>query len=303
MQDFRLKVFRTVAEKLNFTSAAESLFLTQPAVTLQIKTLEQELGVKLFDRTGGKVSLTPAGIVLLDYSKKIGDLYNEAESAIGNLIGEERGKLVLGASTTIAQYVLPQLIGEFLIRHPKVEFSMISANTENIVHALQEKKIALGLVEGPVGRVDLETKSFIEDEIVIVASANHEWITSAQSRISVSELAEIPLIMREQGSGTRRVVENALKKSGLKLSELQIAMELDSTEAIKSVVEANLGIGFVSRWGLSREIELETLKIIKIEGLEIKRKFQFIFPPIGKLDPVVEAFYRFALCSRPPQNF
>lgn len=303
MLDFRLKVFRTVAEKLNFTVAAETLFLTQPAVTLQIKTLEQELGVKLFDRTGGKVSLTQAGIVLLEYSKKIADLYNEAETAIGNLIGEERGKLVLGASTTIAQYVLPQLIGEFLIRHPKVEFSMISANTENIVYALKEKKIALGLVEGPVGRVDLETKSFIEDEIVIVASANHEWVTSEQSRITISELAEMPLIMREHGSGTRRVVENALKKSGLKLSELKFAMELDSTEAIKSVVEANLGIGFVSRWGLAREIELETLKIIKIEGLEIKRKFQFILPHTNKLDSVVEAFYRFALRSRPPQNF
>ena len=119
MQDFRLKVFRTVAEKLNFTNAAEALFLTQPAVTLQIKTLEEDLGVKLFDRAGGKVKLTEAGEVLLGYAARITDLYNEAEIAVGALTGEERGKLSIGASTTIAQYVLPALLGEFLSYNPR----------------------------------------------------------------------------------------------------------------------------------------------------------------------------------------
>lgn len=299
MQDFRLKVFRTVAEKLNFTAAAEALFLTQPAVTLQIKTLEEELGVKLFDRSGGKVRLTEAGTVLLEYAEQIAELYVQAETAIGSLIGEERGKLAIGASTTIAQYVLPRLIGDFLNCHPKIEFSMISANTENIVNALDRKVIALGLVEGPVGRSDLKTDRFIEDEIVVVVSANHEWALTELPKINIKELVEMPLIMREHGSGTRRVVENALKKGGLKLSELNIVMELDSTEAIKSAVEANLGIGFVSRWGLTREIELGTLKIIDLENLGIKRQFQFIYPRTPRLEGAAEIFYRFVRRQHP----
>ncbi len=300
MQDFRLKVFRMVAEKLNFTTAAEGLFLTQPAVTLQIKTLEEELGVKLFDRSGGKVTLTEAGNVLLEYAERIAALYNEAETAIGNLIGEERGKLSIGASTTIAQYVLPQLIGKFLSVHPKIEFSMISANTENIVRALDSKVISLGLVEGPIGRTDLKIDRFIEDEIVVIAAANHELALNETEKITLSELSQMPLIMREHGSGTRHVLENALKKAGVKLSELNIVMELDSTEAIKRVVEANLGIGFVSRWGLTREFELKSLKIIKIENLQIKRQFQFVYPRTPSLDGATETFYRFA-CRHLPQ--
>ena len=132
-------------------------FLTQPAVTLQIKTLEDELGIRLFERSGGKIRLTEAGQVSLDYAVRIADLYREAETAVGVLIGEERGRLAIGASTTIAQYVLPRLIIEFLSRHPNIEFSVISGNTENIVRAPDNKAIALGLVEGPVGLILKQT--------------------------------------------------------------------------------------------------------------------------------------------------
>ncbi len=302
MQDFRLKVFRTVAEKLNFTSAAEALFLTQPAVTLQIKTLEEDLGMKLFDRSHGKVRLTEAGELLVGYAKQIADLYHEAETALGSLIGEDRGRLAIGASTTIAQYILPPLISNFLSKNPKIEFSMISANTENIVKALDTNEINLGLVEGPTGRINLKAEPFLEDEIVVIAAANHEWALHDNLIIDVDQLAKIPLIFRERGSGTRQVVENALKKGGLKLAELNIVMELDSTEAIKSVVEANLGIGFVSRFGLTREIELKTLKIIKINNLEITRRLQFIYPPNPRQDKVVENFYRFLRRSHPLKN-
>ena len=299
MQDFRLKVFRTVAEKLNFTNAAEALFLTQPAVTLQIKTLEEDLGVKLFDRAGGKVKLTEAGEILLGYAARITDLYNEAEIAVGALTGEERGKLLIGASTTIAQYVLPALLGEFISYHPRVELSMIGANTKNIVNALDEKRITLGLIEGPVGRNDLKTARFIEDEIVAVIAADHKSATAKNSKITLKQVVEIPQIWREQGSGTRRVVEDAFKKAKLKLRDFNIAMELDSTEAIKSAVEAKLGIGFVSRWALSREIELGSLKIVTIEKLQIKRQFNFVYPRTPQLERTAETFLRFALRRRP----
>ena len=299
MQDFRLKVFRAVAERLNFTQAAENLFLTQPAVTLQIKTLEEDLGVKLFDRAGGQVRLTEAGAVLLGYAERIGDLYVEAETAVGALVGEGRGRLAIGASTTIAQYVLPALVGEFLSLHPRIEFSIIGANTENIVRALDAKTIALGLIEGPVGRSDLKIDRFIEDEIVAVVAANHDWATTHPAKFDAARLAEMPLIMRERGSGTRRVVEDALKKAKIKLRDLRVVMELDSTEAIKSAVEANLGIGFVSRWGLGKEIELGSLVVINIENILIERQFQFIYPRTPRLEGAAEIFHRFACRRRP----
>lgn len=302
MQDFRLKVFQAVAVKLNFTSAAEALFITQPAVTLQIKKLEEELGVKLFNRAGGKVKLTAAGEILLGYAGRIDDLYDELETALGAVVGEERGKLSIGASTTIAQYVLPRLIGKFLALYPKIDFSMISANTENIIGALDKEKISLGFVEGPTGRADLKVERFIEDEIVVIVAANHEWAAGDPPKISLCELAGMPLILRESGSGTRRVVEDALKKGGLKLSALNIVMELDSTEAIKSAVETDLGIGFVSRWGLKHEIELGSLKIVRVDNLEIKRQFQFIYPRSPRLDSTAESFYRFARRQLSPQN-
>ncbi len=299
MQDFRLKVFRTVAEKLNFTNAAEALFLTQPAVTLQIKTLEEDLGVKLFDRSGGRVKLTEAGEVLLRFAERITDLYNEAEIAVGSLTGEERGRLAVGASTTIAQYVLPALLGEFISYHPRIELSMVSGNTENVIRVLDEKRITLGLVEGPIGRNDLKTDRFIDDEIVAVVSPNHKWKQVKNSKIELKQLAEIPQIWREHGSGTRREIEDALKKAKLKLRDFNIAMELDSTEAIKSAVEANLGIGFVSRWALSREIELGLLKIVSIEKLQIKRQFKFVYPRTPQLERTAESFLKFALRRRP----
>lgn len=299
MQDFRLKVFRAVAEKLNFTSAAEALFLTQPAVTLQIKTLEEDLGVKLFDRSGGRVRLTEAGEVLLVYAGRITDLYNEAEIAVGSLTGEERGRLSLGASTTIAQYVLPALLGEFISYHPRIELSMVSGNTDRIIRVLDEKQIALGLVEGPIGRNDLKTDRFIDDEIVAVVAAGHQWKQLKNSKIDLKQLAEIPQIWREHGSGTRRVLEDAFKNAKLKLRDFHIAMELDSTEAIKSAVEANLGIGFVSRWALTREIDLGLLKIVNIEKLQIKRQFKFVYPRTPRLERAAESFLRFALRRRP----
>ena len=145
----------------------------------------------------------------------------------------------------------------------------------------------------------MKTDRFIEDEIVVIAAANHDWALRRTTKIDAAQLAEIPLIRRERGSRTRRVVEDALKKSRLKLRDLRVVMELDSTEAIKSAVEANLGIGFVSRWGLTKEIELGSLAVVNIENLLIKRQFQFIYPRTPKLEGAAEIFHRFARRRRP----
>ena len=272
LENFRVVVFRAVAEQSSFRKAAEELYLTQPAVSLQIKALEEDLGVQLFDRTGAHITLTAAGSVLLGYAQQVNALLAQTEHDIAALSGEHAGQLALGASTTIAQYVLPRLLGEFCREHPRVHPTLISGNTEHIVDAVEKQKIALGFIEGPARSRDVKTEAFLEDELVLIVSTAHEW--AERKAVSCSELAAIPLLMRERGSGTRHVIEMALERLGVKRSSLHIVMELDSTEAIKSAVEAGLGIGFVSRWAIAKDLRLDhSFKIVEVEGLRIKRDF------------------------------
>jgi DNA-binding transcriptional LysR family regulator len=292
LDNFRLVVFRAVAEQRSFRKAAEEMYLTQPAVSLQIKALEEDLGVQLFDRTGAQIALTEAGKVLLGYSQQANALFVQAEQEIAALSGEHAGQLALGASTTIAQYVLPQLLGEFSREHPRVHLTMISGNTEHIVEAVEEQKIALGLIEGPARSRDVKTEPFLEDELVLIVSAAHEW--AELKSIPCSEIAAAPLLMRERGSGTRRVVEMALARQGIKLNSLRIVMELDSTEAIKSAVEAGLGIGFVSRWAIAKDLRLDiSFRIVGVEGLRIKREFLLSYAAGPEPQGLAQEFRRF----------
>ncbi len=291
LEPVRLKTFRVVAKQLSFTHAAERLFLTQPAVTLQIKGLEEELGVRLFDRTGQHIALTPAGELLRDYAVRLSELSVEAEQAISALRGELSGKVTLGASTTIAQYVLPRLAGEFLAANPAVALSLSMSNTAGVVSALVEKRIMLGLIEGPAARTDLKTEAFLDDEIVMVAPPSHEW-ADAGLPVAPQALELAPLIMREHGSGTREIVEEALEKARISRRKLHVAMELDSTEAVKSAVAAGLGLGFVSRWALAAG--QTSLRVVRIRGLRIKRQFQFIYPRGPEPAGAAGAFLRFA---------
>jgi DNA-binding transcriptional LysR family regulator len=302
MDDFRLKVFRTVAERLSFTQAAESLYLTQPAVTLQIKALEEEVGARLFDRGGGHVELTPAGQLLLKHAVKIGDLYAEATREIDGLRKEQKGELTIGASTTIAQYILPRIVGEFIRTNPMVNINMLGANTAGVVRELLAGRIALGLIEGPAARTDVKVEQFIEDEIVPIIAHEHPWANAAEP-IVATDLLVIPLILRERGSGTRRVVEDALKEIGLKLRSLNVAMELDSTEAVKSAVEAGLGIGFVSQWALTKERKLATLATVKIQDLRIHRSLQFLYRQGPRPKGLADAFLRFVRRQHPELSY
>jgi DNA-binding transcriptional LysR family regulator len=206
LENFRLKVFRAVAEHLNFRKAAEQLFLTQPAVTLQIKALENDLGIRLFDRTGGKITLTRQGSVLLGYANKLASLASDAEQELGYSEGSVSGELALGASTTIAQYVLPRLIGAFQSEYPKIQFSLQSSNTSDVVRCLLDGKVVLGLIEGPARERGVCTEPFTEDELVLITPPSFD-----SDRMAPSQFLATSLLMREQGSGSRRVVESALE--------------------------------------------------------------------------------------------
>ncbi len=276
MENFRLKVFRTVADTLSFRRAGEQLRLSQPAVTLQIKALEEELSVRLLDRTGNRVALTPAGRILLKHAKVIAEQVAEAHEELAALTGDHAGDLSIGASTSIAQYVLPQLLGEFRKRCPRVRVSVVSGNTEVVVQRLVEGKIRMGLIEGPALRRDVRTEPFLDDELILVMPAAHPW--ARLNSISIDQLKGQPLLLREHGSGTRRVLEAALEKAGLAKRSLNVVMELDSTEAILSSVEAGLGIGFVTRWAVLPRLPLGRIKTAPVKGLRIFRKFLLLYP-------------------------
>lgn len=289
LENFRLKVFRTVAEHLNFRKAAEHLFLTQPAITLQVKALEDDLGIRLFDRTANRVSLTPQGSLLLEYAKKIALLVSQAEQELGD-DGKVSGELTLGVSTTIAQYLLPRLLRAFLDENPRVHFSLHSGNTDEIVQLLLENKLAIGLIEGPARDRGIRTEPFMQDELVLITP-----LASESDRLSRDQFVASRLLMREHGSGSRHVVEIALENAGFKLKSFNNVMNLDSTEAIKSAVEAGLGIGFVSRWAISKELELGALKIAEVADLRVVRHFSLISRTGPEPQGPAGAFRMFAL--------
>ncbi len=296
MENFRLKVFRAVVRHLNFSRAAEELLLTQPAVTQQIKALEDEFGVPLFDRSGGRITLTAAGQRLLPYADQLKEISDEAYEMVTSTAGDRAGKLALGASQTVGQYLLPNLIAAFLREHPRVEVTAVSGNTDEMLEALAARRIQLALIEGPALRKDFHIEPFMEDQMVLVAPVGHEW---ADHEVGIDALKGAPLLMREFGSGSRRVVEAALAKAGLKKKDLRTTMELDSTEGLLSAVEAGLGVTFVSRWAVRNQLSLGTLRVVHVKGLRLSRMFSLAYPagpvPTGNAG----AFRRLILAHSP----
>ncbi len=274
MENFRLKVFRSVARHLSFTKAANELFITQPAITKHIQSLEREYGLRLFNRKGNKIYLTQAGNVLLEYSNKIFNLELRLENDLNKFKDNLTGKLRLGASTTIAQYVIPQVISKFHEKYPHVKLTLHSGNTEQIAELLNKGEIDLGIVEGKVKSRDIHYIRFLSDELVAATSSKNNLLK--KDGISFKELITLPLIMRERGSGTLEVIEHALKARKIKLLSLNIVMYLGSTEAIKRYLENDNSIGFISTRAIERELKQGTLKIVKIRDFKIIRSFDFI---------------------------
>ena len=293
MENFRLKVFRTVADEASFRRAAEQLHLSQPPVSQQIRALEEELETTLFDRGKGRVCLTAAGALLLPYARKGATLADEARAALELLRGETSGALRIGASMTVTQYILPRMLGPFLEQHPRVALHVTSGNTDQVVVALAKGRIDLGLIEAPVSSREVFRQRFFEDRIVLIVGRRYPW--PAKAAVPVSALTQVPLLMRERGSGSRRVVELALRHAGLRLKDLRIAMDLDSIVAIVSAVEAGLGAGFVSEWAIRKELRLGTVRVVPVEGLDMRRDMTLIrrFGPVP--DGPAGAFERFAL--------
>eukprot|EP00903_Cladosiphon_okamuranus_P003719 g3717.t1 len=264
----------TVAEKLNFTRAAEVLHISQPAVTQHIKTLEELYGVALFERGRGGIALTEGGRILLAHAEQVRELERIAEARIRSRSPRLAGPLRIGASMTIAQYFLPGRLGEFQARYPEVSLTLQNGNSEEITGALIAGRVDLALVEYPGLRRDLAATPFYEDEIVCLAATDHPLV--GRKKVTAEDLREFSFILREPGSGTRSVVERALKKVGFGVSKMTIAMESSGSETIKGLIAAGLGLGFLSRLAAVNELELGKLAEIEIEGLRITRPFKIL---------------------------
>ena len=292
LENYRIQVFRAVAELGSFRRAAERLHISQPSVSQHVQLLEEELGVRLLDRTASGVTVTPAGEVVLSFARRSAKLGQQVMASLARLEGEPGGELRLAASTTVAQYVLPRFLGQFLKENPRIRLTVKSGNTEQVTGWVLAAEADLGLIEGPAGSKEVAVEHFLDDRLVLIVPRGHPW---AGKTVPVAALAEAPLLMRERGSGTWRVIELALKKASVRLGCLQIAMELDSTEAIVSGVEAGLGVGFVSEWAMRKELRLGTVATASIEGMHILRAFSLIRPSGPVPAGPIAAFRSFAM--------
>ena len=273
MADRRLQVFHTVARLLSFTKAAETLHMTQPAVTFQVRQLEDYFNTRLFDRTHNRISLTQAGERVFEYSERILDLYGEMDNSVRELTGEISGVLMLGASTTIAEYMLPEMLGQFKKKYPNLVVRLKVGNTDGVVQMIENNVIDLGIVEAPVLNKKLQVELCRNDELVLVVPPKHPL--SGKASVSLREIVEYPYIWREEGSGTREVIRDQLEHAGINPDDLDVVMELGSLEAVKGAVEAGIGMTILSQSSIQKELRLGTVIAIPLEP-RLTRPFSFV---------------------------
>ena len=270
-----MRVFITVADKKNFSKAAKALSLTQPAVSFQIQTLEQYYQTMLFDRVNRHVKLTAAGELLLDYAVHMNNLQAELERNMQQLTGHVKGELLIGASTTIGEYILPYVVGNFKQDYPDVNVTIQIMNTKDIGSAVSNKTFDLGIVEGPLDMGEsIEAHKFLEDELVLAMPADHPL--ASKGTITLEELKTLPYITREPGSGSRLIFEQALIDADFDIEDLNIVMELGSTTSIKSAIMGGLGISTISKWAIQDLLKTGKVVALNIEGLTLKRNFNII---------------------------
>lgn len=270
--DQQLFVFITVAEKKNFSRAAEELHMTQPAVSQYIQALEKTMGTKLLERSNKYVRLTKAGEIVYHHAKEILGLYVKMEYLIDDLTNNPSGNLSIGASYTFGEYILPHLLAKMQKEYPAINPAITIGNTKEIAELVLGHQLDVGIVEGNFKDKSLKIEPFAVDEMSIVVSCNHPLATR-QEALKLSDLAEETWIVRETGSGTREAIESMF--SHYKMSPKK-KLEFGSTQLIKEAVEANLGISLLSDWAIRKEILLGTLAIIKVNGVSIKRDFSTV---------------------------
>jgi len=291
MADRRLQVFHAVAKHLSFTKAAEALFMTQPAVTFQIRQLEEHFDTRLFDRAHGRIALTAAGQVALEYAEKILGMSAELDTRLKEMSGQVAGPLLIGASTTIAEFMLPQVLGEFKSRYPGVVPRLFVANSEAVQARIAERTLDLGFIEGESHLPSLVTDTCSEDELQVVCAPSHPLAKAGT--VAPKALTEHAYISREPGSGTREVIDHYLQKAGVSPDTLQVVMELGSPEALKGLAATGLGFAIMSRATVAKETQLGQLVRIPLAP-RLTRRLSVVYPKERFHSRLVNTFVQYA---------
>ncbi len=288
--DYRLKVFYVAAKTLNFTKAASELFISQPAVSKNIQEMEHTVGTPLFERLGNRLALTKAGSVLYHHAQLIFEQYNLATYEINQVIGKENGSLFIGISTTISQYVIPKILAQFVASYPENEIKVYQYNSKKVEELLIRKEIHLGITEGLTDNRSLKFTPFLKDEIVLVTNAQNTLFQKEDC--TLLDLSTIPLVIREEGSGTRDIIEERLKQHGISIHRLRIEITLSSTESIKRYLKYSNAAAFVSIHAVNEEINNNELKIIDVLDFAIDRYF-YITHMYGGLAGLPQKFFKY----------
>jgi DNA-binding transcriptional LysR family regulator len=281
----QLAVFRTVARHQSFTRAAAELYISQPAVSAHVRELERLYGIELFEQVGRRVQLTEAGRLLEAYADRLLALVEESRRAIDELKGLERGHLAVGASTIPGAYFLPEALVRFKEQHPGVHVELRIADTRQVLGMLRRGEVELAVVGAIQEEAGLNRRPYRSDELVLVTGSSHRWARHGLS--DVAELADEPFILREQGSSTRENAEGLLRRLGI---APRIAMEWESTEAIKKAVEAGLGVSILSSLAVALETAAGRLAVIRHPALACRRQFDLVSPADRRFSPSARAF-------------
>ncbi len=291
MADRRLQVFTTVARLLSFTKAAETLHMTQPAVTFQIRQLEEYFNARLFDRTHNRITLTETGELVRRYADQIIDTYKEMDNQVRIMTGDVQGPLVIGASTTIGDYVIPEILGEYQVRFPDVTIRLNISNTHGIIQMVENNEIDIGIVEGPVDNKNLTTEVCWYDELVLACPKEHAL--AGLKEVRIEQIMPFPYIGREEGSGTRGVFESYMEEHGCDPDELNVILEFSSPESIKAAVGAGLGVSVQSKATLQKEDKLGLLSVVPLAP-SITRPFSLVYQRQKFRVQAMEEFLEFA---------
>lgn len=265
-----LQIFIAAAEEENFSAAARKLHLSQPAISFQIQALEQRLNVQLFQRTGRRIALTEAGRDLLPMARELISLSSRIEETMCAQQGIVKGQIHIGCSTSPGKYILPHLIGAFRKQYPDVQFSVQVMDRETVEEKLLSKQIHMGVMGLGSKSKELECWPLLIDELILIAAANHPW--AACNQIRPEDLKEADWIIREGSAATRQFVQAYLTERGLDVTDLKVAMELGSPEAVEAAVEAGHGVSFVSRIAVQRGLELGRIKQVRVSGISVTRQ-------------------------------
>jgi DNA-binding transcriptional LysR family regulator len=293
MDIHQLRVFSSVFKNRSFSKASEALHLTQPTISNHIKALEDEFACKLFDRMGRTIIPTKEAEVLYGKSTEIIEKADALKEALGQLKKETTGKLVIGASTIPGVYLMPRIMTGFQKKYPAISFQILIADSGGIIDSISRHELLLGIVGAKLGNDQIDYTPFVEDELIVVSAP----LKTGKSSMTLKELVALPMVYREEGSGTRREVEKFLESEGISFDHMKIAGIFGSTDAVKQAVKAGLGVSILSKFSVADELEYKLLEEIKLTDIHMKRNFYIVTHKKRTLPRLYDLFLKHILAE------